>query len=677
MSYEMIPTDRASRRDVSKASRKGTLSHSIIVHIRVILRSLGLQIVKPFKSWRGPENPKIAIRQGRSVATARASVHFVPVAACLVILIYNFRVVFVWYDSGCVALQFVAKLHEVLMQASVAAIVLGYIRHHLTGETALPFGALLAGSQIYSASSLVSLEFWGTVTAPLLGMRHRIVYFILVSVGVLLGSTVGPASAILMLPRQMQTRIGSFNYFINETKLFPLQITASNVGSAWVSVWLRKLSKANVRRNLGAVEQFFQQDLPDYLTAVFADFPEPVKTNISYAYSEDLDTSVEYTVCSPGLCIPTCHEYDTSGSVGLGENLEYASGLMRTYLSKQPCFRTHCALQDVQGNQNASYLQLLPGQPSNLSMTKGDFLRSYDAAGDAHLTWLPPPESLRGNYSIIAVYAPHRSGAGKDSAWTCGLQAAWRPSRLKTVVDSLGIHTLSGELIDPDGPQWGKSSVMPAELEPEPAEAWPEAIVSIDPDWATTSTVVNSSVDGAGLPFAVTLQDLFRQLESSWSEVPLDLSLAPTVGTVVATAMSSLNASALDPGPIRQKPGLTEVKVEVFAAGTGYSITTVPDILAAVVLCLYCLFALTFMAWSLWTGQSSNSWDSIAELVALGLNSRALAQLKNTSAGVETMTVFQEPIRILENKEQSVEIVFENDQDLKNTHRTIKVNQAY
>ncbi|KAL9074627.1 MAG: hypothetical protein Q9157_004326 [Trypethelium eluteriae] len=388
--------------------------------------------------------------------------------------------------------------------------------------------------------------------------------------------------------------------------------------------------------------------------------------------------SAEYAVCSPGLCIPS-QQYYSSGSFGLeklGKKIDGTSELMWTYLSKQPCVRTHCTLQDLQGTQNASHLQLLPGQPSNLSMTMGDFLRSYNAAGDPHLTWLPPPESLRDSYSIIAIYAPSRSNAGNDSAWTCSLQAAWRSSRLKTVLDQLGIYTLSGELIDPNSPQWGISTTL-IESEPEPAETWPEAIVPIDPDWATTSTIVNSLIAGAGLFFAVTLQDLFRQLESFSPERSLGPSLSPTLGTVVATAMSSLNVSLLDPGADVQEPGLTRVKVEVFGAGTGYSITTVPDILAAVVLCLYCLFALTFMAWSLWTGQSSNSWDSIAELVALGLNSRAPAQLKNTSAGVETMTVFQEPIRILENSEQSVEIVFENDQDLKNTHRRIQINQAY
>jgi hypothetical protein len=199
-----------------------------------MLRSLGLQIVKQFGSWRGSEEPKIAIRHSRIVATARASIHFIPVVACLVLLSYNAIVVFVPYNPGYTALQFVAKFHELLMQASIAAMVLGCVRHQLTRDAALPFGALLAGSHIYNLSSLASLEFWGTVTAPSLQTRRRIAYFVLVSFGVLLASTVGPSSATLMLPRRMQPRIGAADSFINEAKLFPAQLTGSNLGLVYV-----------------------------------------------------------------------------------------------------------------------------------------------------------------------------------------------------------------------------------------------------------------------------------------------------------------------------------------------------------------------------------------------------------------------------------------------------------
>lgn len=196
----------------------------------VILRSLGLQIVRPLQAWRKPEEPKIAVQKSIPLAMARASIHTIPVIGCLIILGYNARVTFVVYDSAYSALQFVAKLHEIMMQASIAAIVLGYIRHQLIGQSAVPFGALVAASQTQNASSLLSLEFWGALTASSFRDPRSIATVTLISLGVLLASTVGPSSAILLLPRGMRAQVGSWNWYVNETIYFPPRLTNATVG---------------------------------------------------------------------------------------------------------------------------------------------------------------------------------------------------------------------------------------------------------------------------------------------------------------------------------------------------------------------------------------------------------------------------------------------------------------
>jgi hypothetical protein len=200
--------------------------------MKVTLRSLGLQIIRPFKQWRGSEEPKIAVRKSRSIAAARASIHLVPVVACAIILGYNFRVVFVAYNSAYTALQYVAKLHEMLMQASIIAMVVGYIRHRLVGRTSLPFGALLAGNQVHNLSTLFSLEYWGAVTAPSLMRGQRAILFLLLLAAVLLAASVGPSSAILMQPRVIRPAVGSFDLYINETFYFPAQMNSGNPGFA-------------------------------------------------------------------------------------------------------------------------------------------------------------------------------------------------------------------------------------------------------------------------------------------------------------------------------------------------------------------------------------------------------------------------------------------------------------
>jgi hypothetical protein len=194
------------------------------------LRSLGLAIVLPFNSWRGSEKPKIALRQSHSAAVARAAVHLAPVTACLVILSFNFRVVFIHYSPALAALQYVAKLHEMLMQASIAAIVFGCLRQCLVGDNTLPFGAILAGSQVQNLSTMFSLEFWGAVTSPSLGWRRKLILWVIIPLSIALAATVGPSTAILILPRAMQPHVGSDDIFLNEEALFPHHMTVETAG---------------------------------------------------------------------------------------------------------------------------------------------------------------------------------------------------------------------------------------------------------------------------------------------------------------------------------------------------------------------------------------------------------------------------------------------------------------
>lgn len=54
-------------------------------------------------------------------------------------------------------LQFAAKAHEVLIQSSVATILLSYIRHQINTDKGMPFGAVLSGSQFLQ---VIENAFW-------------------------------------------------------------------------------------------------------------------------------------------------------------------------------------------------------------------------------------------------------------------------------------------------------------------------------------------------------------------------------------------------------------------------------------------------------------------------------------------------------------------------------------
>ena len=82
------------------------------------------------------------------------------------------------------------------------------------------------------------------------------------------------------------------------------------------------------------------------------------------------------------------------------------------------------------------------------------------------------------------------------------------------------------------------------------------------------------------------------------------------------------------------------------------------------------------------TGISSTAWDSIAEVVALAINSAPTACLRNTCAGISELHIFKLPVRILVNKDderdgEHLELVFGDVATEKTKKSLIQPNRAY
>ena len=81
----------------------------------------------------------------------------------------------------------------------------------------LPFGALFSGLQISQASYLWSMEFWGAACSNHFPIHRRISVIFVVSIAVFLAATVGPSSAILLIPRLDYWPAGSTDIWLNAT----------------------------------------------------------------------------------------------------------------------------------------------------------------------------------------------------------------------------------------------------------------------------------------------------------------------------------------------------------------------------------------------------------------------------------------------------------------------------
>ena len=96
------------------------------------------------------------------------------------------------------------------------------------------------------------------------------------------------------------------------------------------------------------------------------------------------------------------------------------------------------------------------------------------------------------------------------------------------------------------------------------------------------------------------------------------------------------------------------------------------------VLCIYLLAASVYLIWTFVTGDTGHSWDSVGELLLLGLNSRSPEHLGSTSAGTERLKTFGEPVSVKVNDGGSLELVFANDPNAKNmSYRKVVANERY
>lgn len=168
---------------------------------------------------RGYHEPtKIAVRKNRIIALLRALIHVFPVGIALLEIGINWNTYFVGDSIRSLAYyQFVAKVHEMAIQASLAAMLFSHVRYQLVIGNGLPFGALFSGLQISQISYLWSMEFWGSISCNTLSLMKKISLLGPISLTVFLASILGPSSAVLLIPRLAYWPAGSTSIWLNTT----------------------------------------------------------------------------------------------------------------------------------------------------------------------------------------------------------------------------------------------------------------------------------------------------------------------------------------------------------------------------------------------------------------------------------------------------------------------------
>lgn len=118
-------------------------------------------------------------------------------------------------------------------------------------------------------------------------------------------------------------------------------------------------------------------------------------------------------------------------------------------------------------------------------------------------------------------------------------------------------------------------------------------------------------------------------------------------------------------------------EIENSIYGWRYTSQEITTKLAIAVMLTYCILVLAHLIYSAISGVSSTAWDSVAEMIALAMNSSPTEALQNTCAGIVGKTAYQTHVRVLKKGEKHLELVFGEVQDPNADISKLVMNEKY
>ncbi|OAP54516.1 hypothetical protein AYL99_10964 [Fonsecaea erecta] len=193
------------------------------------------------------ERPKEAIRRGFWPNSHKLLPHLAASAVTIAVVQLSFRDRY-WMDlvdpnvqilpgitqGGAMnALQLAAKLHELILVASLGTIVMHVAQAHLVGTHGLPLGMLANSFAIGSGDYMRTKGFWSSIWT---GKAHYWRFWLLSVLATILATLAGPSSAIAVIPslnwfnveKPFDNDMLPFYIFNQSTVLWPEDVTRAS-----------------------------------------------------------------------------------------------------------------------------------------------------------------------------------------------------------------------------------------------------------------------------------------------------------------------------------------------------------------------------------------------------------------------------------------------------------------
>ena len=384
--------------------------------------------------------------------------------------------------------------------------------------------------------------------------------------------------------------------------------------------------------------------------------------------------------------VPSRHVSDIVRTQANNLGSRSSPSTLLTTRTRQALVQTNCGLVELLTfRDNDTYLQFPEANPYlNSLLTWNDFYQEPDAHGNVILfRELPEPHASRHLTAMVFGTTSPPSRHVLASGYACTVDATWTSvtlnasrgddfNRMTHVLNDHYDGSIPSSQIIHMPSAWTER-VRAAMFNSSPILGAPhEGIANIEPEKLFAFILSNSDYAYLKCTGGVLECDM------PWCQSDVQSkALCSYLNKIKAwkryfAVSESVNAAWSDPAV------LTYQVVAQYQQGYGYDASDITIQLSLAVIGLYCGFAVVHIRLLLITGYTGTSWDSISELLMLGLMSRTPTHLQCVSVGVEAMKTFREPVSIRINDAGGVELVFEDEPGAKiGRQKEVEDNKSY
>ncbi|KAH7127227.1 hypothetical protein B0J11DRAFT_505930 [Dendryphion nanum] len=641
----------------STSSGEASRAHSLWgSRINNSLRVFKLQVLTFLFSWDIPtESRKIILQKSRRAAAIHSLLHIIPLSGSLVLLVLNFTKSFIGITfNGAVFLQFVSKLHELLMQASIADIVL-YIIKQQAVSAYLPLGALSAVIGASQLSYLWSLDFLSAIRSSSFDRWRKLWFISMIPMVSLLGALVGPSSAVLMIPQWGTLgKTDQIFWASNESlaTLFPSEVKDSYKSNTYH--WLILPSDPDLQEITLSTGSHTRRELK--LTSV-TNVPMKHSSYGSWFSSQQsrrngVATAMVPTILSNNIFLQIREKYQPLNITAIAKIPHPVVSLACTPIldSIRPDQVLPYLTDDVTALEDYFTLQQI-FRDVRMNSTTLDHVPPI---------WRASPEE--GSPSIVGVFigwGPRPSSVEQNVKDNPCSEAPMVSDLIEGINIEASNSCLYGKICTLSGYWFSCPNTI--------STARSSSIVQI-PTWATKEfkltrlpirmdaiiDQVNSIID---LPVA--------KIMASGGETGdrYIRAIAGSVAFFISSISDMFPISAIESGFTLDKPLQTSFEITVRQVGYGYGSGGTSVNLSMVVIMTYCILTVAYLIYIGTTGYTSTAWNSAMEIVVLALRSKRPDHLGFVSGGISSTLTLEEGVGIRINEQDEAELIFAHDRD--------------